>query len=156
MRKWITLFATVLCSGALTVLSTGCRVVDAVAPRQMSLTFEPADVTMQGQRALDPLVGLVRVTCNFQTVIQAHGGRPSDYLGLVGVTSTWYNTSGFATNSSIDLAENWFGTDRLKYDERSTASRYATAYGPFTVRMALKYVDPDGATKVETMTVNCQ
>ncbi len=144
-----------LCLALLVAGSLGCRVVDALAPRQMTLTFEPASLTMAGTRVPNGTI-FPTVRCDFAATIQAHGGRPSDFLGLVSVTSTWYNAAGTPTNSAFDLPEDWFGSDQLKYNESSVAHRFGSAAFPFTLRMELKYIDPDLATRVEVMTLTCQ
>ena len=136
---------------AVLVLASSCRAADANAPRQMTLSFEPARITTTGQRLSDE-----RMSCEIEAVIRAHGGSPSDSLQLLQIVSTFFDARGVRVNSTSAIPSDWFGTNRLGYDQRSVAHRTANGPVPINVKIALSYLDLGGSFRSDTLTVACQ
>jgi hypothetical protein len=117
----------------------------------MTLSFEPARITATGQRLSDE-----RMSCEIEAVIRAHGGSPSDSLQLLQIVSTFFDARGVRVNSTSAIPSDWFGTNRLGYDQRSVAHRTASGPVPINVKIALGYLDLGGSFRSDTLTVNCQ
>jgi hypothetical protein len=151
MRRALSLVALALCSG--------CSIVDTIAPRPMTLTFEPSSQTVTAAHVPFGVVGgglLTKYVCDFDLNIQAHGGKPGSVLVLSSLTyDTFYPNGATAYGSDFDMAS-VFGSDQLKYGAMMNGRRESWAYTPFTTRVGLKYITPDLATNNETFTLTCQ
>jgi len=96
------------------------------------------------------------MSCEIDAAIRAHGGSPSDSLQLLQIVSTFFDTTGARVNATSAVPLEWFGTNRLGYEQRSVAHRTANGPAPIHVKIALAYVDLGGSFRSDTLTVDCR
>jgi len=132
------------------LLSLSCKGAEStgIKSEPMTLTFEPATVSLVGSRTTD---GTLR--CPVDLTILAHGS--SDHLLSLQTISAGFVVAGVANTPAIISPVTWFGVSSLKRTQTAVTHRQPTAAAPFVFTSVLTYLDQFGTSKTATSTVTC-
>lgn len=142
----VRLFSTLLLPFA--VLACGGNEVSGVDSTPMTLTINPANVSLVGTRTS---TGQLR--CPVDLTILAHGSG-NQALTLQSISAGF--TIDGVSNIPAQIAPNtWFGVSTLRKSENAVTHRQPTAEKPFVFTSIITYADQFSTVKTVTSTVTC-